>query len=68
MSLRLRSQFCQKLEAVEACAMPVAEVEADRVVANFLPTDNQNAIEVSLGRTAVLLAKNVAFTLRFGAR
>src|SRR5688572_19849284 len=57
-SLR-RSERAQIIETVEARAMAIAEIKAQRVVADLLPAEHGNSRETLRSVTAILISKNI---------
>src|SRR5688572_33279659 len=57
-SLR-RSERAQIIETVEAGTMAIAEIKAQRVVADLLPAEHGNSRETLRAVTAILISKDI---------
>jgi hypothetical protein len=60
-------ELLQKLEAIEAGAVAVAEIETQRVVADALEGEDLHVGEILLFAAAVLIAEDILFSARLGA-
>ena len=54
-------QFLQVVVAVEAGAVAVAEIEAEGIIAHFLPSRYGNSREVLRAIATVLVTEDIAF-------
>lgn len=61
-------QAAEVVEAVEAGAVAVAEIETEGVVADLFPAEDADTGETARTVAAVLVAEDVAFALGFGGR
>src|SRR5687768_7145561 len=66
-SLR-RSERAQIIETVESGAMAIAEIKAQRVVADLFPAEHGNPREPLRSVTAILISKNIPLADVRGAR
>lgn len=67
MGLTIGRKFLEVIVGIETGAMPVAEIEANGVIADDFPAGDGDAGEGAWFVATVSLAENITFALGFGA-